>query len=135
MWMILLGKVPYHHVTLCEGYSKMADDMAQQNDVNVEHPSLFKITQVQKERMDRNRMKAKSLKHGRLVTSYHPCKGEQGQKTPEVPVSVSSGPSRGGYMLDTTDRDKIAREYRIVDDEGIQYFVCVLMPMMVDFLI
>jgi DNA-repair protein complementing XP-A cells len=95
----------------------MADDMAQQNDVDVEHPSLFKITQVQKERMDRNRMKAKSLKHGRLVTSYHPYKGEQGQKTLEVSVSVSSGPSRGGYMLDTTDRDKIAREYRIVDDE------------------
>ena len=99
----------------------MAEDTSESYNTvaEIEQPSLFKITRSQKERMDRNKMKAKALKHSRLTSQHHPYKRrEPGISKGEGTQNMSSSASGGGYMLDTVDSDVPKTEYKLVEDEG-----------------
>ena len=90
---------------------------------NIEQPALFKITQAQKERMEKSKMKAKALKHARLTSHYHPYKNDQEHKAGTGKVAsrdVTSATSRGGYMIDGNDKEAPVPEYKLVEEEGTE---------------
>ena len=93
---------------------------AQQADVDAPNdcPSLFKLTHSQKERIEISRLKAKALKHARLVDRHNPGPSNKAAKLAEgsVGTQVSSG---GGYMIDSDPgSDRMSSSYKLVEEEG-----------------
>ena len=89
-------------------------------DVDAPHdcPSLFKLTHSQKERMERSKLKAKALKHARLVDRQHQSPPSKSAKFGEGSVG-SHVSSAGGYMIDTdSGSDNISSSYKLVEEEG-----------------
>ena len=93
------------------------DGLQQNESYDDEFPSLFKLTKSQQERIERNKLKAKALKHAKLV-SHHPYKVDVKQnlnnrKSTSSNVALDS---KGGYIVDL-EEPKVAK-YKLVDDEG-----------------
>ena len=81
-------------------------------------PSLFKLTHSQKERMERSKLKAKALKHARLVDRHHHGPSSKIAKLGEGSVG-SQVSSAGGYMIDTdSGSDRMPSNYKLVEEEG-----------------
>lgn len=86
-------------------------------------PSLFRLTHSQKERMERNKLKAKALKHAQLVDRQHHGPSKKITKT-EGPGSTQVS-SAGGYMIDTEDgSERLSANYKLVEEEGGLVCIC-----------
>ena len=84
-------------------------------DTPTDCPSLFRLTHSQKERIERNKLKAKALKHARLVDRQHQGPSNKITKT-QVGSQISSV---GGYMIDTEDgSERLSANYKLVEEEG-----------------
>ena len=82
-------------------------------------PSLFRLTHSQKERMERSRLKAKALKHARLVDRHHPGPSNKAAKLAEGSVSGAEVNSVGGYMIDSDPgSDRMSSSYKLAEEEG-----------------
>ena len=81
-------------------------------------PSLFKLTPSQKERIERSKLKAKALKHARLVDRHHHGPSKKTAKLGEGSVAPQVS-SAGGYMIDTdADSERLSANYKLVEEEG-----------------
>lgn len=100
---------------------EVSDDSSKSN---VEE--ALKLTDAQRERIYRNREKARALRRARVAAkpydkqtnldtrTHSPAKGTTGASSNPKPKNLDS---QGGYIIDE-EEEKDVRNYRFVEDEG-----------------